>query len=114
MIGHKDIEKNFIKLVKEKKLSHGYIFYGEPQIGKYLFSKRLANYLENKTFEDPKKILCEALFIEPAANSSSDSGEKSVGIDAVRNLKNFLFQKPQNSEYRIAVINDADLMTDYA
>ena len=114
MIGHKDIEKSFKKLLKDNNLSHGYIFYGEPQVGKFLFAKYLANYIEKNDFALPEHVLSEALIIQPEKNPSSESGEKSVGIDAVRDLKNFLFQKPQNSKYRVAIINDAHLMTDQA
>lgn len=111
MIGHKELEKSFKKLVKEDNLSHSYIFYGEPQVGKYGFAKSLANYIEKGDFGAPEHILSEALFIEP---TKGESTEVSIGIDEIRSLKNFLYEKPINSEYRIAVINDAHLMTDQA
>lgn len=111
MIGHKIIEKSFKKLIKDGNLSHGYIFYGEPQVGKYAFAKSLANYIEKGEFEAPTHILSEALFLEPV---KGDSAEASIGIDAIRDLKNFLFEKPVNSKMRVAVINDAHLMTDQA
>lgn len=109
-IGHGDIKKSFIMLVEKRVLSHGYIFYGEPQVGKRLFAKCLANYIENGGFEEPTRVLSETLFVEPNKEESSES----VGIDAVRDIKNFLFQQPQASKFRIAVINDAHLMTDQA
>lgn len=111
MIGHKEAEKLFKKLVKDGNLSHGYIFYGEPQVGKFGFAVSLSNYIEKGDFESPAGILSETLFIEPATGESS---EASIGIDAVRELKKFLYEKPINSKYRVAIINDAELMTDIA
>ncbi len=111
LIGHKSIEKSFKKLIKEGNLSHGYIFYGEPQVGKYVFAKSLANLLEKNEFETPAHILSEALFVEPI---KGESAEASIGIDAIRGLKNFLFEKPVNSRFRVAIVNDAHLMTDQA
>ena len=111
MIGHKEIEKSFRKLVKEDGLSHGYIFYGEPQVGKFLFARHLANLIEKNEFAAPEHLLSETLLIEP---TKGESAEASIGIDAIRDLKNFLYQSPQASKYRIAIINDAHLMTDQA
>ncbi len=98
-LGNDHLVKDFKKLVGSDRLSHGYIFFGENQIGKFTFALSLANFLENKVFEAPKKTLFESLII------------KETGIDSVREIKKFLWQKPVNSKKRIVIINDADALT---
>jgi DNA polymerase-3 subunit delta' len=98
-LGNKHLIENFKKLTESARLSHGYIFFGEPQIGKFTFALSLANFLENNIFDIPAKTLSEALMI------------KQSGIDSVREIKNFLWQKPHNSSKRLVIIDDADSLT---
>lgn len=103
IIGHESIINDFKRLSKTGKLNHGYIFFGPTGVGKRLTALALANYLESGIFEEPK-ILTENLLIRPEENGS-------IGIDAVRQIKNFLWQKPFRGNYRSVVINDADYLT---
>ncbi|HDH31365.1 MAG TPA: hypothetical protein ENH26_01165 [Candidatus Wolfebacteria bacterium] len=106
MIGHEDLIEDFKKLANKERLSHAYLFFGEPQVGKFLFSQHLANFLENKLFELPISFLNETFFISPV--------DGTIGIDAVRSLKRFLYQKPVISKWRIAIIRDAENLTNEA
>ena len=106
LIGHQQLQKNLIRLADEEKLSHGYIFFGEAQVGKFTFATHFINYLEYKEFNSPSKLLEETLIIKK-------EGE-SIGIDEIRELKHFLYEKPIKSSYRIAVIDNANLLTDQA
>jgi len=99
LCGHKDLKESFSALSKKGNLSHGYIFFGEPQVGKFSFALSLANFLETGSFELDGKMLSEVLII------------KESGIDCVREIKNFLWQKPQNSAKRTVIIDNADLLT---
>jgi DNA polymerase-3 subunit delta' len=98
-IGHQYLVRNFQELAKHGKLAHSYVFFGEPQVGKFSFALSLANFLETKEFDIPEKLLSEILII------------KQSGIDCVREIKNFLWQKPNNSLKRIVVIDNADSLT---
>lgn len=102
--GHEELIKNFKKLAKEQSLSHGYIFFGEPQVGKHLFAKSLANFLEGGEFKAPDSYFKETLEIEPDPSGS-------IGIDAIRDLKYFLSEKPVNSPKRIVIIDEAERLT---
>jgi DNA polymerase-3 subunit delta' len=104
--GHQDLIRDFKNLVKNNHLAHSYIFFGEPEVGKFYFAKHLANFLENNTFELPERPLTDTLILE---NSSTGSGQ--IGIDLMRELKRFLWQKPVISSRRLAVINNADYLT---
>ena len=114
MIGHENLVNLFKKLVDNNKLSHAYLFFGDPEIGKFLFAHSLANYLEKGplagrqgVFEKPTAILEELLIISP--------NEKGIiSINEVRNLPHFLYQKPVFSKKRIVIINDSENMTSEA
>ena len=117
MVGHKLLVKNFKNLAEAEKLSHGYIFFGSDGVGKKTFALSLANFLENKEFfyedgsvnvgdfENKKHVIfSDLLLIEPNEN-------RTIGIDAVRELKNFLSQKPNKSSKRTAIIDEAEFLT---
>jgi len=99
LCGHKNLQESFSALSKKGNLSHGYIFFGEPQVGKFSFASSLAGFLETGDFESDGRMLSEVLII------------KESGIDCVREIKNFLWQKPQNSPKRTVIIDNADLLT---
>ncbi|MEE8131545.1 MAG: hypothetical protein V3T98_00640 [Candidatus Paceibacterota bacterium] len=104
LIGHDQLINDFKKLTENSKLSHAYLFFGEAQVGKFIFAQHLANFLENKIFDLPSSFLNETFVISP-----DDKG--SIGIDTVRSLKHFLYQKPVVSERRTAIIKDAENLT---
>jgi len=110
LIGHDNLVKTFKRLIKEDKLSHGYIFFGEPQVGKATFAKYLASFLEFGEFEEHLGIPTESLVIVP----DIQKGDNSIGIDAVRDIKQFLYSKPVRSSRRTVVIDDAETLTNQA
>jgi len=101
-IGNQHLIRDFKKLAQNNSLAHGYVFFGEPQVGKFGFALSLANYLETGNFDFTSKILSETLVI------------KEIGIDSVREIKSFLWQKPQNAPKRTVIIDNADLLTQEA
>ena len=103
LIGHEKIIEDLKRLAAKKNLAHGYIFYGPAMVGKRLAALCFANFLETGDFAEPK-LLKDALPIAPDAKGT-------VGIDSIRTIKNFLWQKPNTSAYRTVIIDDAELMT---
>jgi len=103
ILGHDKIIEDLKRLVKTGNLSHGYIFFGSSMVGKRSASLALANFIERGEFEEPK-FLTDTLTVEPGENGT-------IGIDAIRELKYFLWQKPNVGERRTAIVNDAELMT---
>ncbi|MDD5711095.1 MAG: hypothetical protein PHV43_03330 [Candidatus Colwellbacteria bacterium] len=106
LLGHEDKKKIFQRLIQEGRLAHGYLFFGENHIGKFLFARSLANLLENQQFEEPKTMLTETLIVQPEGGS--------IGIDAVRECKQFLARAPIQSAYRTLLIDNADTLTNQA
>lgn len=102
------------QLVLKGTLSHGYIFYGPSMVGKRTIAWALANFLEKEKFELPaeNEVLQDGMVIDLAFAKRLDPNVKdSIGIDAVREVKNFLWQKPNVSSRRTLVIDDAELLT---
>ncbi|MCR4261230.1 MAG: DNA polymerase III subunit [Candidatus Colwellbacteria bacterium] len=106
LVGHDEKRKIFEELAKSDVLSHGYIFFGEEQVGKKTFALSFANFLEKGRFETPEGILSEAKLISPE--------EGSIGIDTVKEAKHFLSQKPISSKRRVLIVNDAHKLTSQA
>ncbi len=103
--GHTDTVHLFQKLVDTQKLSQSYLFFGDEGIGKLLFARSLASYLETGAWDAPRDPLIDFREFRPAEDKFS------IGIDDVRALRGFLWNTPLKSSRRIALINDAHLLT---
>lgn len=103
LVGHEDKVRAFQKLVKEGRLSHAYLFFGEAQTGKHTFARSFAHFLEQGTFAVSEAPLIDVQWCAPV--------EGTIGIDAVRELRMFLSQTPLRSPRRLAVVDDAHLLT---
>lgn len=103
LVGHQHLKKDFKTLVARGRLAHSYIFFGEPEVGKFYFAKHLANFLENGEFGLSKRPLQDAFILD---------GENGIG--AMRKLKKFLWSKPIISSKRLVVINNAENLTSQA
>ena len=106
LIGHEDKIKIFKTLVEKNNLSHGYLFFGEPNVGKTTFALALANLIEKGEFNKPDLILSESKLIQIE--------EGSIGIDQIREIKHFLSQKPVSSSRRVVIIEQAGKLTSQA
>jgi DNA polymerase III subunit delta' len=114
MIGHEEVIKDLKTLSAGGRLSHSYIFYGPTMVGKKTTALALAKFLEKGVFERPVEgeVLQDAKLIDLAFAKELDPNVKdSIGIDAVREIKNFLWQKPNTSPKRTLIIDDAELLT---
>jgi DNA polymerase III delta prime subunit len=110
LFGYDKLIKTFKTLAEKDRLSHGYIFFGEPQVGKATFAKSLANFMEFGEFKETESIFTETFLIQPDLKG----GEDSIGIDTVREIKRFLYAKPVNSEKRMVIIDEAWSLTPQA
>ena len=113
IIGNEKI-KNFLdKSIKEKHISHSYMFTGIDGIGKTLFAKEFARKLlcfDNEESEDCSSCIKfktenhpDFKLIEP------DSG--SIKIEQIRDMQDDIVQKPIISEKKVYVIRDSEYMT---
>lgn len=98
-----ELEKYFKRLIKNEKLSHGYLLYGHTGINERVDCVNcLANFFENAKWEKAEQILFDYKFIDAALDG---------GIDLVRESTQFLWQKPIKSQRRMLVIDNADELT---
>jgi len=100
-IGFEKIKKLFEKSLKEGLLNHAYIFSGQEMIGKKTFALELAGLSNNHACVNPNLLFIDA--------SSSESG-RSIPIDKVREIKEFLSLSSHSGGYKFVVIDDANLM----
>ncbi len=104
LFGYDDKVELFKKLIKEDNLTHAYLFYGEREIGKATFAKFLASLLEGRNSWDDQVTLIDAIVVR------ADDG-KTLGIDDVSRIREFLFQKPILSARRTVVVDGAEDLT---
>ena len=102
---YKKIEKDFTQLIGTNNLFQAYLFFGEDEEAIMEFSRRLAHALEYKTFETDEKFLNDFVEVHPLE-------KESIGINEVRTVQRFLYQKPTVSSRRMVVLYPADTITD--
>ncbi len=98
-----DKSNHFKKLILEDQLHHAYIFIGEDKNSVKEFAKNLAGFLEGHEFSEGSEVLVDAHIIQNVGSS--------IGIEVVRELKNFLWQRPIKSKKRTVIICDAEALT---
>lgn len=108
LLGLKSLTEKFRKSADDDKLNSAYLFFGEPQVGKFTFAHSLANYLENGIFEPPDKILVDAAVLRIGDE------KLSLGIDDARRVKSFLWQRPVLSGRRTVIVDNAENLTEEA
>ena len=115
IIGHRKIITDIQALHAGGTLGHGYIFFGPSMVGKRTIAGALAHYLEKGIFKpaDDTAVVQDLKIIDIAFMKSlnSDASGDSIGIDAVREVRNFLWQRPNTSTRRTLIIDNAELLT---
>lgn len=118
LIGHKKIVEDLKFLIEKDALSHGFLFAGPEMVGKRTTALALANFLEHGDFVSPADgaILQDTKVIDLASMKllNPDTAGGSIGIDAAREIKNFLWQRPNVSTCRTLIIDDSAMMTNEA
>ncbi len=104
LLGHAKQTEYLKMLADSGDLAHGYIFFGQVGVGKRKVAQALAGYLEHGVFDDDHKIRIDATEIDPDENGT-------IGIERARDVKRFLFQKPNKSTKRTLIIDQADALT---
>jgi DNA polymerase III subunit delta' len=107
MIGHEKIIGDLQSFHERGSLGHGYIFFGPAMVGKRMAAMECARFLEHGSLEQSdahEAMLTDLMLVAPSENGS-------IGIDAVREIRNFLWQKPNASPRRTLIIDDAELLT---
>lgn len=100
---YNDLVNSFKEFIKKDRLSHAYLFFGAGEEAS-IFGRSLANFLEKEKFQEPEEFLSELLIISP-----NEKG--SIGIDKIKNIMYYLWQKPVASSKRVVIIENAQFLT---
>ena len=129
---NKEVNANLKNILEKKLFSNGYIFYGPEGIGKrqtaIQFIKEIfKQYSPNSNIEE--KILDnnypDFLLIEPtyvlkgntinlSQSLPSKNKQATIKIEQIRQIRNFLAQKSIESEKKIVLVVNADLLNEAA
>jgi DNA polymerase III delta prime subunit len=104
IVGHSSQIKVLKKLADTRALAHGYLFFGPQGSEKRTVAESLAHYLEGGAFAPAARVLNDSRMFRP-------DEEGKIGIGAARELKLFLYARPNVSAYRLAVVVDAHRLT---
>ena len=116
--GHDNIKNILSNNINTKNILHSYLFIGEEGIGKKMLAKEFAKaILCNSENNKPCNICksCVEFNTNNNANFNLINEEGSaIKIEQIRNMQVKIAEKPINSNYKVYLINDAELMTQEA
>ena len=93
----------FENLWKQGSLGHAYLFTGQDAAEKKFFAEDVCTLLTGKGFENNPDLK----FIYPGMKED----KFSIDIESIRSLKSFMYLKPYSSEYKLAVIENAEAIS---
>ena len=96
-------KKYFENLLNNGSLGHAYLFVGQDMPGKKGFTEELCAILTGRGFENNPNLK----FIRP----KTEEGDYKIYIEDIRDLKSFMSFKPYSSQYKLAVIENAEMLT---
>lgn len=99
ILGHEKQQQYFERLLKKRNLAHAYIFHGPEHVGKFTFAEELI-----------KKLSCPHPIILDTEHTLVSKKEirKDIPIEDIRELKRLFSLAAPESQWRIAIINEAE------
>jgi DNA polymerase III subunit delta' len=108
IVGHQKIINFFDKAIKAGNLSHAYLFCGPEHVGKNTMAINIAE----KILGNASEINPDLLIIRPEIEEKKGiTRKKGIPIEEIRELQRKIMLAPANSGFKIAIIDDADLLT---
>ncbi len=95
---HEKQRKFLVESIELGRLPHALLFYGQEKLGKKDFAIDFAKHLVGELKNNPDYLLIEA-------------ESKEIQISQIRDLVSKLSFKPHQSDYKVAIIDKAHLMT---
>ncbi|MEK7580104.1 MAG: DNA polymerase III subunit [Patescibacteria group bacterium] len=105
IIGHEKIVKFLENSIKNGRMSHAYLFYGAPNLGKRFVAEYFAAKLLGENI--PTRQITEHLYPDLFWVERLES-KKNISIDQMRELKGKLSSSSFNNSYKVAIINEAE------
>ncbi|MBB5264003.1 DNA polymerase-3 subunit delta' [Catenibacillus scindens] len=120
VIGHEQIIEHLSNSLKNKKISHAYIFCGEDGTGKNMLAKLFAKALQCEAGYGDNCGMCRSCRQVESGNQPdirwvTHEKPASIGVDDIREqVNNDIAIKPYSSKYKIYIIDEAEKMTPQA
>jgi DNA polymerase-3 subunit delta' len=110
IVGHADILHFFEQATQAGHLHHAYLFVGREQIGKRTVAEMIARQLFGTT-DNVLHTNPDFFFLERGLNEKTGKTQKNISVDQVQTLRHFLQGKPFLYTKKVAIINDAELLS---
>lgn len=118
LIGNDEIKKVLNETINKNKILNSYMFIGQSGIGKQQFAKEFARKILCISDNKQQCDNCESC-IKFNSNNHPDfvevsTNENSIKIAQIREMQEYIYQKPIVSNKKVFIINDAEKMTEEA
>lgn len=122
-VGNDTLKKKLFSDIFSSSLSHAYIIEGKKGSGKHTLAYLIAAALSCENISNDLSPLpclecasCRKILEQksPDVITLGRNGKATFGVDTIRALKNDIHTVPNDLEYKIYVIEDADTMTTQA
>ena len=116
--GHENIKNILSNNINTKNILHSYLFIGEEGIGKKMLAKEFAKAILCTSENNKPCNICKSC-VEFNTNNNANFNlineeGSAIKIEQIRNMQVKIAEKPINSNYKVYLINDAELMTQEA
>ena len=117
LIGNEKVKQNLIKTLKNKTISHSYMFIGTKGIGKKEFAKEFAKGILCISEQEELCGSCKSC-IEFINNNNPDyyeigleDDENSIKIETIRQMQKRVQELPIVSNRKVYIIDDSEYLT---
>lgn len=108
IVGHQKIINFFNHAIEKGSLSHAYLFTGPEHVGKFTVAIDLAE----KILGDVSEMNLDLMIIRPKIEEKKGiTKKKDIPIEEIRELQRKIMLAPTDKGFKVAIIDDADLLT---
>ncbi len=107
IIGHKNITGFLEKSLKNKEISHAYLFYGPVHLGKKTVAKRFVENILGQSISNHPDVY----EVRRERKEKEEKLTKNISVDQVRDLERKLSLTSFLNSYKIGIIEEAETLS---